>query len=238
MGNSVPISQHEVLLQTNRRDIRVTRRACGSTLSSQSNKTVSFLSRLFRRLTRRMQFVASDLVFHRARSNFKVQQQIKNFQINLSQRFEHALQKNEIFLRTEQYAQKPMLTMVHIQQFPILKLSLKTPKPGLQLAPTLNKTNDAAAPARRTSSDLELRRRTSVRFAPVEIVMQKAHRSSNSVKPQQLLERTPSRADSLKEEPRTARAPIESINIKHLTDQVVEALDRRVLAAHERTARR
>jgi hypothetical protein len=238
MVNSVPISQREVLLQTNRRDIRVTRKACGSAWSWQSNKTVSFISRLFRRLTSRNQFTASDLIFHRARSNFRVQQRLKNFQINLSPRFEHAFQKNEIFLRTEQYAQKRMLTMVHIQQFPKLKFSLKTPKSGLQLAPTFNQTNDGTAPARRASSDLELRRRTPVRFAPVEMVAQQAHRSSNSVKPQQPLERSTFLPESFKEEPRNTRALMESINIKQLTDQVVEALDRRVLAAHERMARR
>ena len=237
MGNSVRISQREVLLQTNWRDIRVTGKSAASICISEKNKIKEFISALFGRLTRHKQFVTSDLVLRRARSSFRVQQLINSLQISLSPKFELTFRKNEVFPRTDQHTQSKVLTMVRINRSPDIRLSLKTPKSNAESAPEMVLKNEAG-PSTEHSLDGESPRRTAVRFAPVEMVMQQARPFSSPAEPKQQLEHTHSLANLFKEQPGNARAPIESINIKQLTDQVVEALDRRVAAAHERMARR
>jgi hypothetical protein len=238
MGNRVRISQREVLLQTNWRDIRLTGKSAASIRMSEKNNIEEFISALFGRLTRlpHKRFITTDLVLRRTRSSFKVQQLIKNFQISLSSRFELTLRKNKVFSKTDQYTQTKVLTMVHVNRAPNISLSLKTPKSDAESALEMLRTNEAVQPTGHPI-DVESPRRT-VRFAPVEMVMQQARSFSSPAEPKQQLERTHSLANLFKEESRNARAPIESINIKQLTDQVVEALDRRVIAAHERMARR
>lgn len=239
MGNSVRISQREVLLQTNWRDIRVTGRRPASICMSEKNKIKEFISALFGRLTRHKGFIASDFILRRSRSSSRVQQLIKNLQINLSLRLELALQKFQLFRKTEQYTPTRMLTMVLPRPIEPAKTRFPlAPRPNLE-SPSDMRKKTAASLSVRKSASFESHRSTPIRFAPVEMIMHGRRFLLDSNKPEQRhdLSYAP-RTNLFKEESQIAPKAIDQINLRHLTDQVVEALDRRMTSAQERMARR
>lgn len=240
-------------MRTTFRDVRVTRFTPANVWSARSD-AATFAAALARRFARHLRRASENLVLCGARANVKLQSIFKRFQINVAPRFELNSQTEKYYRTVERWTENQMFrqTEMRLAAAPAVDRILNqvtfhtTPHRTVARSerPNLTATQPAVDIAvRRSNPDafsLPLHRRTLGSFAPVEMVAHQPRRvSSVFTEPERQIETTRSRFESWPSEERQRLAPAsDAINIKQLTDQVLEALDRRLVAGHERLTRR
>ncbi len=242
------------LLRTTFRDVRVTDHTPAKVWLATSSIAVAFAAALCNRFARRTRFVSGDLSLRRSRALLTLLRQVRNLQINLSPRFQLTSQPEKHYRIVERQTDNRVLPSIGpslpsdppveriLQRLAFYATPHRAPahSPGSKVTATHPAVEITLKRLRADSDSPPLYRRAPVSFAPVEMVTHQPRRvSSVSAEPEREIERAQPRSDHWPTEERhRSTTPIEAINIKQLTDQVVDALDRRQVAGHERITRR
>ncbi len=225
------------ILKTTARDVRVTHCATTKSCLVNSNSAAAFAGAICRRFERLMQFSSEDFTLRRERQHVNILKRSR-FHINvrhhleLSPRLERTyrtVERNETAIRQDirlhNDSAAPIERIVRRLEFQTLRLQGPTGSEGPNIT-------------RRPQSALETRSQRPL-FTPVEMVNhQPGGRTPVASEPEKRIERAQLRGEHQLMEHNPRPVPIAEINVKQLTDQVVDLLDRRMLASHERLARR
>lgn len=232
--------QRKPHLKTTFRDVRVTGHTPAKVRLATSI-AVAFAVTLRRRFARLMQIVSRDLVLRQTRRNVTLQQRFRRLQINLTPRLELSSQPEKYYRIVERETESRVLRDAggHSGATPAVERILQR----LPLYPAPHRTvahSEVDKLTARHSSDIAIRKSIPASFAPVEMVTHQPRRASSvPAEPERQIERPqPRTKDWPTEDRHRSTTPIEAINIKQLTDRVVDALDRRLVSGHERLTRR
>jgi len=243
------------ILKTTFRDVRVTDRTPANVWLARSSIGVAFAAAMRRRFARHMRFLSADLVLRRPRANVTLQRLLRHFQISVTPRFELKSQAEKYYRIVERQTESRMfpqtrtgLTAAPAVEHILHRLAFYTTprradsdlKGGKVWATHLPVDITTIQKPQADALSLPVYRRTPISFAPVEMMTHQPRRTSLvSAEPEKNVEPTRPRFDNWPTEERQRSAPaIDAINVKQLTDHVMEALDRRLVAGHERLTRR
>lgn len=249
MGTNA-VLQMKLSLRSRPQDMRVTNPiALGLTTP---NIVGSFAAGLRGRFARHIRFLSSDLILRRAFANVRLQTLFRQVKLSVAPRFQLTSQAEKRFRIVEWTIEIPMFLRAGTR--------LAAASDGLRTARlrAVDRTEGLKRPEettltiacppvdianQRAKADLLVvprQRRTPAFFAPVKMVALEPRRSfplSDGL--ERRFESKPIRSETwaADEQQRTASVK-DAIHMKQLTNQVVEALERRLIAGRERLARR
>jgi hypothetical protein len=227
------------LLQTTFRDVRVTNHTPEKVFVMTSNIAVAFAVDLSRRFERFVQFVSKDLTLRRVHEKVNYYQRFSRFHINVMPHLEMSSRLEKTYRIIERNESRIHTVSGPYKSEPSVQRILKR----LEFQGISNQRRsgpEAVKGTPRQSFEPEIRPLRPKAFTTVEMVTQQPRRSiSIPPEPERNFERRQPLIDHRPIEPSPRSTPnTDVINIKQLTDQVVEVLDRRLIANHERLTRR
>ncbi len=239
-------------MRTTFRDVRVADQKTANVWLARSSNAVAFAAAVRRRFASHRRFLSSDLVLRRARATVKLQQIFRQLRINVAPRFDLISQPEKHYRMVERRTETRMFPQAGMRfaatptvERILRRLEFDTTRirviahSGTGKAAATQPATDFVIP-KPSPSSLLVQRRTAVSFAPVEMVARQPRRVAFvSADPAPQIEPARPHSDNWPAEEHQRSAPaIDAINMKQLTDHVMEALDRRLVAGQERLKRR
>jgi len=202
-----------------------------------SNIATAFAAALRHRFEKFAQFVSNDLILLRAKDKMTLKQRFNHFQINMTPhvRLSSQSEKNYLIVQRKE-GQQLKVSVSRFESAPAMERILQ--RTEIQRIRARTEANsDALQLTPRQAADIK--RPTPTSFTPLEMVTRQPLRGTSVPPAERNIEQLQPRIDyrPTDQAPRTTPSTI-PINIKELTDQVVQVLDRRVIAGHERLTRR